>query len=141
MSSQAVHLEFCSVITSSLRSCSGCLKSLFSDASVSRRWNDITSDPYFRRRYTSKFKTSILLGFFYGTNVLRSRFPREDWGPPLSFVPICEQGKSIISSHKYFMKKVGFFVGGGGGGSSGGLIICGFHSVTYYVCNPITDQW
>lgn len=89
-----------------------------------------------------------LLGFFQSKYL----YDKEKSHPPLFFVSTSEEGNSIWR-YKFMTKvshlgkslnqssrsyKVGFCIGGG---FSGGLILCGFNSVTYLVCNPYTNQW
>ncbi|KAK9283946.1 hypothetical protein L1049_012203 [Liquidambar formosana] len=117
------------------------VESVFRFKSVSKTWNHMLSHPSFINKYQTRLRKSSssspspfpLLGFFQGSVCRRRNLPDQAI-PRLSFLPTCKQGMPLKS--RDFMDKLGFYVG-----SSNGLILCGRHPNSYYVCNPVTNQW
>ncbi|CAK9134678.1 unnamed protein product [Ilex paraguariensis] len=109
------------------------IKSVVRFKCVATKWNELISTPYFRSCYLSSVKYSPL-GFFESLKVIRGDKIYYKDMPPLSFLPICEEGEDINSLS--FLKDVGYLVGG----VSNGFILCGWNPGRYVVCNPLTNQ-
>ncbi|KAL2557969.1 F-box protein [Forsythia ovata] len=94
---------------------------------VSKKWNKLIHNRIFLRSYAEERKGSSnqLLGFFQTAQ----KYSISDHKPPIRVLPLL--GKQI----GYIPSFLGYFIC-----SSNGLILCGLHSATYYVVNPLTKK-
>ncbi|KAK6136019.1 hypothetical protein DH2020_030229 [Rehmannia glutinosa] len=113
-------------------------KSIFRFMSVSKRWTNIITNPFFlktlsRRRCRGGGRLLALIERNFFPVPWFKPLPR--WPPPMNILPVIDDDHRT-SICKYVPKLLGYFIN-----SSNGLILCGRHPYQYHVLNPVSRKW